>query len=79
MIWLALALAIIGGALMATTYVTDALPSALVDFGLLMWVLSFMIFIAFAVMEARTSGKTLRQTLGAAGRTTWEFLRDLTP
>jgi hypothetical protein len=78
-IWLAFALALVGGGVMSATFVTDAVPANLVALALLMWLLSLATFVVLTVRASRADGKSTRQTLRGARRTVWEFFRDFTP
>jgi uncharacterized membrane protein YccC len=75
----ALALALLGGAILAATFVTDELPLWLTAGALAAWLLALVIFVGYSVRDARSEGKSVIATAGAALRRASRFVRDFMP
>ena len=71
-------LAIGGGLVLATTFVVDV-PGWLVTAGWVAWLLALVIFVAYAVREARTDGRSRLSALGAGFREVGSFIRNFMP
>jgi hypothetical protein len=77
--WIAFVLALLGGAIMAATFVTNDLPVWLTTGALIAWLLALVTFVGYSVREARSEGKSVVAAAGAALRGAGRFVRDFMP